>query len=162
MKQAVQNEQIKLRTQTTTVTPKIGPLKNTTQSISLVVGTLLFVLGACGLLFPAFMGFHLSVIHSLIMIAAGTILFWNGYRRDHAQHAYLTCLGFGIFFGLHALAGLIFGRPGVPNIGYEKYDEAVLRIIPNFSELATMDHILNAVLAVALLAGAYDWKRKHS
>ena len=146
----------------TTTPPNVGPKKNTTQTISLIVGALLFVLGAAGLLFPAFGGLHLSIVHSLIIVAAGATLFWNGYRRNHPRSAYLTCLCFGIFFAVHALAGFILGQPGVPAVGYAQYDSSVLRVIPNFSELATIDHILNSVLAVVLLAGAYDWKRKHS
>ncbi|MFY7992579.1 MAG: hypothetical protein ACOVP4_04730 [Bacteriovoracaceae bacterium] len=141
--------------------PKMGDAKNVTQTISLIVGIALFILGLCGLLFPAFMGLHLSLIHSLIIGSAGVTLLWNGYKVN-AVSAYITCLGFGIFFGLHALAGFLFGQPGIPTVGYTQADTSLLTIIPNFQELGLVDHILNAVIAILLLAGAYDWKRTHS
>ena len=140
--------------------PRMGEKKNITQTISLLVSSALFVLGLCGLLFPAFMGLHMSLLHSLIIAAAGVTLFYNGYKVN-AVSAYITCLGFGVFFGLHALAGFLLGSPGVPTVGYSQADPSLLTIIPNLQELGLVDHILNSVLSVILLAGAYDWKRTH-
>lgn len=141
--------------------PKMGRAKNMTQTISLIVGVALFVLGLCGLLFPAFIGLHLGIFQSLLITSAGAILLWNGYKLN-ATSAYFTCLGFGIFFGLYALVGFIFGQAGVPTVGYMKPDPSLLTIIPNFHELGLADHVLNLVIAVLLLLGAYDWRRTHS
>ncbi len=141
--------------------PRMGERKNVTQTISLLVGTGLFVLGLCGLLFPAFMGLHLSLIHSFIILFAGITLFWNGYKVN-AVSAYITCLGFGAFFALNAMAGFLLGAPGIPTVGHTEVDPSLLTIIPNFQELGLVDHVLNSILAVILLAGAYDWKRTHS
>jgi hypothetical protein len=138
--------------------PRRETRKNTTQTISLVVGFLLFVLGLCGILYPAFMGLHLSVLHSLVITAAGITLFYNGYKVN-SHGAYYACLGFGIFFALHALAGFIFGQAGVPNVGFQRFDNLTLEIIPNYTVLGTTDHILNAILGVVLLIGAYDWRQ---
>ena len=145
-------------TQTHVHPPVQQAKKNTTQTISLIVGFLLFVLGLAGLLYPAFMGLHLSVVHSLIITAAGITLFYNGYR-SYSRGAYYACLGFGIFFALHAIAGFVFGVPGQPTVGFEKFDNHVLTVIPNYSVLGTTDHILHAVLGAFLLLGAYDWNQ---
>lgn len=134
--------------------------RNTTQTISLMMGFALFVLGLSGLLTPSFMGLHLSVLHSLIITAAGLSLFWNGYRVNR-RASFHTCLGFGTFFAVLSLAGFIFGRPGLPQVGLERVDDRLLRIIPGFHELATLDHMVHAVIAVMLLGGAYDWWRSH-
>ncbi len=150
-----------MQVKTIATAPKMGDPKNVTQTISLIVGIALFVLGLCGLLFPAFMGLHLGIIQSLLISSAGAILLWNGYKLN-ATSAYFTCLGFGVFFGLYALVGFIFGQPGVPTVGYTRADTSLLTIIPNFQELGFADHVLNLVIAVLLLIGAYDWRRTHS
>jgi hypothetical protein len=134
--------------------------RNTTQTISLMVGSLLFVLGLSGLLSPSFMGLHLSVLHSCIITAAGVTLFYNGYRR-HRRAAFNTCLGFGLFFAALSLIGFVFGQPGQPAVGFERPDRYLLKIIPGFQELGFLDHLVHAVIAVVLLGGAYDWYRGH-
>lgn len=134
--------------------------RNTTQTISLMVGFVLFVLGLCGLLSPSFMGLHLSVLHSCIILAAGITLFYNGYRRNR-RASFNTCLGFGVFFAALTVLGFVLGQPGQPQVGYEQPDMYLLRIIPGFQELGFLDHMLHAGLGIVLLAGAYDWYRSH-
>lgn len=140
--------------------PEQGSRKNTTQTISMVVGFMLFCLGLCGIMFPAIMGLHMSLIHSMIILIAGCFLLYNGYSES-TRRAYITCLVFGIFFGVHALAGFMLGEPGNPTVGASGWDPYTLNIIPNWQSLATPDHVLNAFLAVVLLAGAFDWRRRH-
>ena len=141
--------------------PGTGKPKNSTQIISMFVGGLLFILGLCGLLFSSFAGLHMSIFHSIVIAVSGIILLFQGYKNN-SRHAFKTCLGFSIFFGLHALAGFLLGEPGVPQVGYAKPDDSLLRIIPNFQELGTTDHILNAVIAAVLMGGAIDWWRRKS
>ena len=140
--------------------PQAGKPKNITQTISLVVGFVLFVIGLAGLLYPSFAGLHLSVFHSTIIAIAGGTLIYNGYK-DNDRDAFLACLCFGAFFGFHAVAGFVFGRPGTPAVGYESPDPDLLRIIPNFSELGTLDHVMNGIIALVLLGGALDWWNVH-
>jgi hypothetical protein len=147
-------------TRTTTHPPRKEFKRDTTQTISLIVGFVLFALGLSGLMTPSFMGLHLSVLHSLIITAAGFSLFWNGYRVN-PRASFNTCLGFGLFFGFLSVTGFVFGRYGHPQVGFERADERLLKIIPGFQELATLDHTVHAVIAVVLLAGAYDWWRGH-
>lgn len=140
--------------------PEAGKPKNITQTISIVVGFILFVLGAAGILYPSFAGLHLSVFNSVIMALAGGTLIYNA-NKDNDRDAFLACLCFGLFFGFHSVVGFLFGKSGTPSIGDQSPDPELLRIIPNFSELGTVDHVLNGIIAVVLLGGAADWWNIH-
>lgn len=141
--------------------PVQGPTKTFTQTISLVVGFALFVLGLAGLLYPAFAGLHLSIFHSLVTAIAGGMLFYSG-NKNYSKDAFYCCLGFGAYFGIMGIVGFIFGRPGVPSTGNETPDANLVRIVPNFQELGTYDHILSLAIATVLMGGAIDWWRRHS
>lgn len=141
--------------------PRQNRPKNFTQTISLMVGFVLFVIGLAGLLYPAFAGLHLSIFHSLVTATAGGMLFYNGYKNV-SRGAFYCCLGFGLYFGIMGIVGFMFGRPGVPSIGNETPDANLIRIVPNFQELGTTDHIMSLVIAVVLMGGAIDWWRRHS
>ena len=140
--------------------PEAGKPKNITQTISLIVGFVLFVIGLAGILNPSFAGLHLSTFHATVVAIAGGTLFYNGYK-DNDRDSFLACLCFGLFFGLHSLAGFAFGKPGNPGVGFQGADPELLRIIPNFSELGTLDHVMNGIIGVVLLGGALDWWRVH-
>lgn len=141
--------------------PGEGKPKNSTQTISLFVGGLLFILGLSGILFSGFAGLHLSPAYSTIIAASGVILFYNGYKNN-SRDAFVCCLVFTIFFGLHAIAGWTLGTEGVPRVGFESPDPNWLVIIPNFHELGRNDHILNTILSLVLFGGTVDWWRRHT
>jgi hypothetical protein len=138
-----------------------GEPKHSTQIISLFVGALLFIVGLSGILFEGFAGLHLSVIYSSIIASSGALLFYTGYKNKSLD-AFLSCLSFSVFYGLHAVAGWVFGQPGVPRVGYESFDPKWISIIPNVHELGRNDHVLNTVLSLVLMGGAIDWWRRHS
>ncbi len=131
-------------------------MKSITQTISLIVGVVLFVIGLAGIFNPSFAGLHLSTFHSSIMAFTGGILFYNG-KNDNDRNSFISCLCFGLFFFLHALAGFAFGSKN----GNTSPDSELLRIIPNFTELGTLDHVMNAIIGVVLLGGALDWWKIH-
>lgn len=134
--------------------------RNFTQVISLIVGAALFVLGACGLLYPGFAGLHLGVFHSLIIAFAGGTLFYNGGWKDNSFYAFVCCLTFGVFFGLLGLLGFIFGKPGVPSIGFTEPDPNLFVLIKGIAEYGRLDHIMNAIVGIVLFGGALDWQRR--
>lgn len=134
---------------------------HSTQIISLIVGIVLWVVGLAGILFEGFAGLHLSAIYSSIIAFSGAMLFYTGFKNK-GRDAFLYCLIFAIFYGLHALAGWILGSPGVPRVGHEAMDPKWITIIPNVHELGRNDHILNTVLSLILLGGAIDWWRRNS
>lgn len=135
--------------------------KHFTQIISLIVGVLLIIVGLAGILFPSFAGLHLSGPYSSIIAFSGVLLLYTGYQ-NRSRDAFLCCLGFSLFYGLHALAGWILGEPGVPRVGYDQPDPKWLTIIPNIHELGRNDHILNTILSLVLMGGAIDWWRRHT
>lgn len=135
--------------------------KNSTQTISLIVGFLLCVLGLCGLQFPSFAGLHLSVVFSIITFMAGAFLFWNGYKNYRAHDSFLTCFFFGSFFGFITVVGWIFGETGTPTVGFQAQDPQLFKIIPGFIEIGRNDQILYGVISLVLFGGALDWYRRH-
>lgn len=134
--------------------------RNFTQVISLMVGAALFILGACGLLFPGFAGLHLGILHSLILAVAGGTLFYNGGWKDNSFYAFLCCFFFGAFFGLLGLIGFIFGKPGTPSIGHTSPDPNLFILIKGIAEYGRLDHIMNAIVGIILFGGALDWQRR--
>lgn len=141
--------------------PGEGRPKNSTQTISLFVGGLLFIVGLCGILFPGFAGLHIGAAYSTLIAISGALLFWSGYRNN-SQYAFVCCLACTLFFGLHAIAGWTLGVPGTPRVGYDRPDPNWLSIIPNFHELGRNDHIMNTIIGLVLLGGTIDWWRRNT
>lgn len=141
--------------------PGEGRPKNSTQIISLGVGLVLIVLGLCGFLNPAFAGLHLGPLYSFSIFLSGILLTYNGYRNN-SRDAFVTTLGFSIFYGLHAIAGWILGSFGLPTVGNQTPAPNLLKIIPGFHEVARTDNILNTILTLVLAGGAFDWWRRRT
>jgi len=130
-------------------------LKNRTEIISLIVGSLLFILGLSGLPFSHFMGLHLSVFHCLMITIAGVILFWNGYLGNH-QGAFWSCFGFGTVFGVRGILAFLYGQNSLGLI-----EARATKAFGHLSELGIADIFLDAALGIILLIGAYDWRFNH-
>lgn len=141
--------------------PEQAEPKHSTQIISMVVGVLLTIIGLAGILFSGFAGLHLSAPYSTIIAASGILLLYTGYNNK-SRDAFICCLTFTLFYGLHAIAGWVLGEPGTPSVGFDRPDPKWLQIIPNFHELGRNDHILNTVLSLVLLGGTIDWWRRHT
>ena len=119
-----------------------GKLKSVTQTISLIVGLALIVMGLVGFLFPSLSGLHLSNFHCAIMAISGGTLFYNAFK-DNDRDLFISCLCFGIYFALHAVAGFAFA-----NSVNSSSNPELLRMIPNFTELGIVDHILNGIIGI--------------
>ena len=135
--------------------------KRLTHFISFFVGAFLFILGLCGILFSGFAGLHMSSLYSIIISTSGVVIFYYSYTNNRLN-AFRACLGFSLFYSLHALAGFVLGKPGVPSLGNSSADAKLLVLVPGFQELGSVDHILNAILGFALMGGAIDWWIKYS
>lgn len=132
-----------------------------THFISFFVGLFNVILGLCGILSPGFAGLHMSALYGIIIAVSGIIIFYFSYVDD-SRNAFRACLGFAIFFVGHAIAGFVFGEPGVPSLGHSSADAKLLVLVPGFQELGSVDHILNAILGFLLTGGAIDWWIKYS
>lgn len=133
--------------------------KNYLQTLSIALGCFMIILGLSGILNPAFMGMHLSAMHSLVLTGGGILSIWAAIKSFRT--AYLVNVGLSIFFALHAIAGFLLGEPGTPNVGYNAPDDLLLKIAPGFLELGMVDHIVHALLAIFFFTGAIWWKRHH-
>jgi hypothetical protein len=132
----------------------------TTQKVCIGMGVLFILLGLIGIIMPGFLGMHLSLIHDFIHLASGALALWCGYAESTTK-AYNFSLGFGVFYGLLGLSGLLFGEPGYPGVGHMEADESLLRIIPNVLEFGTVDHTIHVFISGVFLTTAYLSKRKH-
>jgi hypothetical protein len=138
--------------------PGEGKPKNFTQVISMVVGSLLFILSLSGIQNPRFAGLNLSLLHNLIVGVAGVILIYSGYK-NYGRHAFRACLGFGIFFLLFGVGGYLIGGPAEADLTLVR-DEAFYRVFPDFQAMSMADHWLNIIIGLVLLGGAVDWWRR--
>lgn len=137
-----------------------GRKKNYTQTVSILVGCLMIVIGLAGFLNPEFMGLHLSVMHSFVLTGSGAVAIWAASSND-SKKAYRVDIILGVFFAINAIAGFMLGEPGIPGVGYDARDELLLKIAPGFLELGTIDHILHTFFSVFFFTGAFSWKRNH-
>lgn len=133
--------------------------RTTIQKVVIGMGIFFVVIGMAGIIMPGMMGMHLSLAHNLIHLASGALALWCGYADD-PKRAQNFAVGFGIFYGLMAIAGFVMGRPGFPGVGYMEADQRLLRVIPNALEFGTMDHAIHILISAVLITSAIFYKRK--
>ncbi|MGE3611285.1 MAG: hypothetical protein AB7I27_16955 [Bacteriovoracaceae bacterium] len=130
------------------------------QTLSILLGCFMIIIGLAGILNPGFAGLHLSLMHSLMLCATGVLSIWSGEIKD-THRSYYICMGLGFWFSIHAVAGYIVGSPGIPTVGYDSPDSMLIKIAPGFLELGRVDHILHSLLAIFFFSGAYSWAKAH-
>ncbi len=137
-----------------TPAPTFVPTKAIAHWTALAVGGAFLLIALVGFALPEFMGTHLSAVHNWIHLISGAAAIAIGLNAQ-ASTARRFCFGFGAAYGLLGLAGFAFGQPGILRMGEVWMEESqVLRVIPGVFELGMNDHILHALLAIVLLAGA--------
>ena len=124
------------------------------------MGVALFIAGLTGIVFPGFLGMHLSAAHNLIHLSSGALALWVGYSED-SRKAYTYCLAFGAIYGVLAVLGFLIGQPGYPSVGHMEADQNLLRVIPNILEFGTSDHVVHLFISAILLFSAFLWKKDH-
>ncbi|MGE3611300.1 MAG: hypothetical protein AB7I27_17030 [Bacteriovoracaceae bacterium] len=135
--------------------------KVSVQKICIGMGGIFILMGLLGIIFPNFLGMHLSLGHNLIHFLSGIISLWCGLAKDWGK-SYNFCIGFGILYGILGLGGFILGGPGYPAIGDTEADSNLFRIIPNNLEFGTMDHLVHIILSFIFLVSAYFWRRSQN
>lgn len=133
-------------------TDRSGP-----QKICLGMGFAFIVIGLMGVILPGILGMHLSMLHNLIHILSGALALWCGFTAPN--RAYNFCLGFGAVYGLLGIAGFVMGEPGYPAMGHMEADQNLFRIIPNFLEFGTMDHVVHLLIGSFLLFTAFTFRK---
>lgn len=132
--------------------------KTSTQKICVSIGIALMILGFIGVLIPSLVGMHLSFIHNGIHIGTGALAVWSG--NTHAKRAVRFCIAFGAIYGFIGIAGFILGVPGYPSSGNMEADQNLFRIVPDFFELGTIDHIVHMLISAFLLYTAYFFRNE--
>lgn len=130
------------------------------QKICLGMGFALIVVGLMGVIVPGLLGMHLSMLHNLIHIFSGALALWCGFTA--ANRAFNYCLGFGSLYALLGVVGFILGEPGYPAMGHLEADQNLFRMIPNFLEFGSMDHVVHLLIGSFLLFSAYTFRKDRS
>ena len=124
-----------------------------TKTILDIMGTVFVVVGIAGFVSPSIGGTHLSTAHNVIHIVSGALALWFGLKGTLAS-ARTFSWTFGIVYGLLGVAGMLFGRPGMPSMHDMGSDPRLLTVIPNVLELGRNDHILHIVIGAAFIVAA--------
>ncbi len=129
----------------------------TVQRICILSGIGFIFFGLVGVLNPGFISLHLSAAHNLIHLSCGSMIILAGFAEEKKK-AYILSSIMGFFFGLIGIVGFVFGNPGFPAVGDLNSDTHLLRVLPDFLELGTSDHILHLCASLILLFGAFSWR----
>jgi hypothetical protein len=133
--------------------------RSITERICLGVGYVFILLGLIGVLRPAMLGLHLSMAHNFINIISGFLALLAGYSNP--RKAFAFCLLFGGIFSFLGIAGFVIGAPGYPEVvGYMEADQNLFRIIPDYLEFGTIDHLFHLLVGTFLIYSAYTFRNE--
>ncbi len=130
--------------------------KNAIQKMTITIGIALLVIGFAGVLMPQLFGMHLSMLHNLIHLMTGVFAVWFGASRP--SRAFNFTLVMGTVYSLVGITGFIFGVPGYPTTGNLEADQNLVRIVPDFLELGSIDHIVHILIGAFMLFTCYTFK----
>jgi len=130
------------------------------QKVCISLGVALIIIGFVGVFMPGFLALHLSMAHNLVNMISGAFALWCGY--SNSSRSVTFCLIFGALWGFLGIVGFILGAPGYPGVGNMEADQNLFRLIPNFLEFGTMDHIAHLLVSTFLLLTAYTFRKDRS
>ena len=118
------------------------------------LGIVFLIVGVVGFVMPDVLGMHLSMVHSIIHLATGTISLVLGLRGS-LNAARMFCIGFGIVYALLGIAGFALGTAADPAAGVPgPHDARLFKVVPGMLELGTMDHPIHIALgAIFIISG---------
>jgi len=122
-----------------------------------LLGVALIFLGFGGMVYPAYLGMHLNLVHSVLLLATGIASMLIGMTGT-VSSASMFCIVAGGFYLALALLGVAFGVPGehtLPTVHHHGLDDQLLRLVPGYLEFASRDHVLHGVLGAAYLLSAF-------
>jgi hypothetical protein len=134
-------------------------LYDSSEMLTVVIGFVMLILSAAGLIDSGFLGLELSPMHCFILAGGGALAVWAGFTsEENRERAYKVSLSLGLFFLGNLVAGLMLP---VALKDRTVFNEGLMRqIAPGFLDLKSYDHFLHGALAVVFLADAYTCKRK--
>lgn len=129
------------------------------EMITLVIGFMMIIIGAGGLLSPTFLGLQLSLMHCLVLIGTGALAVWSGLlRRSDDKTAFRIVLFLGFFYMANAVLGYLLGDATMNRTGLNV--DLIRRFAPGFIELELRDHVMHALFAIWFFADALIRKKK--
>ncbi len=134
-------------------------LYDSSEMLTVVIGFVMLILSAAGLIDSGFLGLELSPMHCFILAGAGALAVWAGFTsEENRERAYKVSLSLGLFFLANLVAGLMLP---VALKDRTVFNESHIRqFAPGFLDLKSYDHFLHGALAVVFLADAYTCRRK--
>lgn len=132
--------------------------KSAVQRVCTGIGILFVLAGCSGVLFPGFLGMHLSLVHNSVHILSGVFAIWLG--SSSPSRAFFACLGLGAFYSLLGVFGFLMGSPGYPTFGKMQADQNLFKVIPEVLEFGTMDHVVHLVVGCFLLYTTYTFRHQ--
>jgi hypothetical protein len=130
--------------------------KTAIQKMTISIGVAILVVGVGGVLMPNLFGMHLSLMHNLIHLLTGFFAIWFGASRP--SRAYNFTLLMGTVYAIAGILGFIFGSPGYPTTGSLDADQNLVRLIPDFLEIGTIDHIAHILIGAFMLFTCYTFR----
>ena len=124
--------------------------------VATILGIGFLLVGILGFVVPGFLGAHLSLAHNLVHIISGAVSLYLGLKGS-PQAAKTFCIVFGAVYLLLGIAGFVAGTDnttvstGIPH----GTDTKILKVIPGYLELGTIDHAIHVILGAAFLIGGF-------
>jgi len=127
---------------------------------SVIIGIVFLGVGILGYAMPGLLGAHLNPVHNLIHLVSGAFALYFGIAGSLSS-ARLFCLTFGSVYLLLGAAGFFAGASGIPTMpGMEQMgaDPRLLRVIPGYLELGTVDHAIHVGIGLIFLISGFATK----
>ena len=70
--------------------------------------------------------------------------------------AYIA-ISLGVILGI---AGFVMGEPGYPGVGYMEADQNLFRIIPDYLEFGSIDHLFHLLVGTFFIYSAYTFRNE--
>ncbi len=137
-------------------------LYDSSEMLTVVIGFVMLILSAAGLMDKGFLGLDLSPMHCFVLAAGGALAVWAGFTSEEdRERAYKVDLALGLFYLANVIAGLM-----LPTAMKDRsvFNEGLVReIAPGFLDLKNYDHFLHGALAFVFLMSAWScWKKMRS
>ena len=132
--------------------------RSITEKICIGVGYVFILIGLIGVLRPAIVGMHLSMAHNFINIVSGFLALLAGYSTP--RKAFAFCLWCGGIYSFLGIAGFVMGAPGYPGVGYMEADQNLFRILPDYLEFGSIDHLFHLLVGTFFIYSAYTFRNE--
>ena len=126
--------------------------KNYSQEVCVILGFAFVVVGLVGFVVPYLLNAHLSATHNTLFLMSGVLALWFGFKSEFT--AKRLCYIFGTIYGLLGVLGFVVGVQGAAEIANPNPDRFLWRLVPEYLEFGTSDHIIHLLAGAAFICAA--------